>query len=119
MGLVNMGNTCYMNASLQVLRRINEFKEGVIKYKGGGGMGDINSQFTSALQRLVGRLETKGDAFMPYEFFNVRKYFLYFWFLWVYMKLFLVFMVRWCVNVNIGFNDYIPTIRRNGSQRVI
>lgn len=65
-GLVNMGNTCYMNASLQCLRRINEFKEGVMKYKG-GAMGD---PFTAAFQRLVSRLETKGDSFMPYEFFN-------------------------------------------------
>lgn len=64
-----MGNTCYMNASLQCLRRINEFKEGVVKYKG-GGMEDINSEFTRALQKLVTRLETKGDAFMPFEFFT-------------------------------------------------
>ena len=58
-----------MNASLQCLRRINEFKETVSKYKG-GGMGD---PFTASFQRLIGRLETKGDAFMPFEFFNVRK----------------------------------------------
>jgi len=58
-----------MNASLQCLRRINEFKEGVIKYKA-GGMEDINSEFTRALQKLISRLETKGDAFMPFEFFT-------------------------------------------------
>mmetsp|Transcript_14995 Transcript_14995/g.12729 ORF Transcript_14995/g.12729 Transcript_14995/m.12729 type:complete len:149 (-) Transcript_14995:1186-1632(-) len=38
-GLVNMGNTCYMNASLQCLRRINEFKDVVKKYSGGGSPG--------------------------------------------------------------------------------
>lgn len=65
-----MGNTCYMNASLQCLRRINEFKEGLIKYKP-GGMEDINSDFTKSLQRLITRLETKGDSFMPFEFFTV------------------------------------------------
>ena len=57
-----------MNASLQCLRRINEFKEGVFKYKGGA----MSDQFTAAFQRLIARLETKGDAFMPYEFFDVK-----------------------------------------------
>ncbi len=58
-----------MNASLQCMKRINEFKEGVVKYKGG----PMADQFTSSFQRLFNRLETKGDAFMPFEFFNVRN----------------------------------------------
>jgi len=66
-GLVNMGNTCYMNASLQCLRRINEFKDAAIKYKN-AGMG--SDPFTTELQKLISRLETKGDAFMPYGFFT-------------------------------------------------
>lgn len=26
-GLVNLGNTCYLNSSVQVLKRVNEFKK--------------------------------------------------------------------------------------------
>jgi len=56
-----------MNASLQCLRRINEFKDAAIKYKN-AGMG--SDPFTTELQKLISRLETKGDAFMPYGFFT-------------------------------------------------
>lgn len=68
-GLVNMGNTCYMNASLQCLRRINEFKEVVTKFKEQGG-GDPMAKLTGSLSRLFNKLESKGDPVMPMEFFN-------------------------------------------------
>ena len=59
-----------MNASLQCLRRINEFKDTVSKYKAGNG-GDGGSRFTSSFQRLIGSLENKGEAYEPIEFFTV------------------------------------------------
>jgi ubiquitin carboxyl-terminal hydrolase 14 len=69
-GLTNMGNTCYMNASLQCLRRINEFKDVVKNFKANTG-GDQYAQLASALQRVFIKLETKGDAVTPMEFFSV------------------------------------------------
>ena len=63
-----MGNTCYMNASLQCLRRIPEFKEAAMKSK------NSTDPFTGELHKLISRLETKGDAFMPYGFFTVFFY---------------------------------------------
>ena len=32
-GLVNLGNTCYMNATVQCLRTVPEFKESLLKYQ--------------------------------------------------------------------------------------
>jgi len=64
-----MGNTGFMNASIQCLRRINEFKDIVINYKGGA----MEDPFVVSFQRLFERLEIQGDAFMPVEFFDVRK----------------------------------------------
>jgi len=59
-----------MNASLQCLRRINEFKEVVTKFKEQGG-GDPMAKLTGSLSRLFNKLESKGDPVMPMEFFNV------------------------------------------------
>ena len=33
-GIENLGNTCYLNSTLQCLSRINEFREFVMKYEG-------------------------------------------------------------------------------------
>lgn len=64
-----MGNTCYMNASIQCLRRVNELKEALMKYKPVGR--DPNEMLTISLAKLFQKLETKGDAVMPADFFQV------------------------------------------------
>ena len=34
-GLTNLGNTCYMNATVQCLKSVPEFKEALVKYEAG------------------------------------------------------------------------------------
>lgn len=48
-GLVNMGNTCYLNAVVQCLKRVEELRKGVAGK--GAGM-QVAGQLTSALSRL-------------------------------------------------------------------
>ena len=62
-----------MNASLQCLRRINEFKESILKYKGNKNSGDIAENTINSLQKLFLKLETSGDRVTPLEFFSVSS----------------------------------------------
>jgi len=57
-GLTNLGNTCYMNATVQCLKSVPEFKEALVKYEGGGGgnsyedASGLNHAMTSAMRDL-------------------------------------------------------------------
>mmetsp|Transcript_23936 Transcript_23936/g.27821 ORF Transcript_23936/g.27821 Transcript_23936/m.27821 type:complete len:512 (+) Transcript_23936:53-1588(+) len=67
-GLVNMGNTCYMNASLQCLRRINEFKESVQKFSNQDTAPDV--KLTRSLKNLMTYLDNTDESVKPIEFFQ-------------------------------------------------
>merc|ERR1711953_1411368 len=61
-GLTNLGNTCYMNATVQCLKSVPEFKEALVKYESGGGnsyddASGLNHAMTSAMRDLYRRME--------------------------------------------------------------
>ncbi|CAD8102562.1 unnamed protein product [Paramecium primaurelia] len=68
-GLVNQGNTCYMNASIQILRRVNELNE-YVKNNAKQGQGPSVKLF-NALSDVFQQLERKGESFKPFNFLSI------------------------------------------------
>lgn len=66
-GLVNLGNTCYLNSTLQVFRRIPELKSAITS---GQMYQSAHGALCNALKELFIKLDTAGDALEPYEFLN-------------------------------------------------
>ncbi|XP_048762249.1 ubiquitin carboxyl-terminal hydrolase 14-like [Ostrea edulis] len=73
-GLTNLGNTCYMNATVQCLRAIPELKDALKKYTGGltvaGGISTADS-ITAALRDLYNSMDKTGAAIPPIIFLQV------------------------------------------------
>lgn len=72
-GLVNMGNTCYLNSSIQCLRRVNELKNFLLKNKPSTGqmVGLQAKEMFRATSKLFHQLEAKGEGFKPMEFVSI------------------------------------------------
>ena len=71
-GLTNLGNTCYMNATVQCLKTVPEFRDALKQYirtgtssgMAGLGMGDAATQITEAMRDLYKAME-RGQNFPP------------------------------------------------------
>jgi len=62
---VNLGNTCYVNSTIQCLRKVKELMEDLQKMRGGVSRGNIQVSFLVALKDCCKLLDTSGDAVRP------------------------------------------------------
>lgn len=72
-GLENLGNTCYMNSTVQALKRVNELKEALKNYQDSQLGFDNNKVLASAAKKLFTDLDFKGEPFAPLNFVQTLR----------------------------------------------
>ncbi|CEH19499.1 cysteine proteinase [Ceraceosorus bombacis] len=72
-GLTNLGNTCYLNSTLQVLRAVPELQLALNNFAPGMGGVDGESNLTAALRELYKAMGSTTEAFPPLAFLSILR----------------------------------------------
>lgn len=78
-GLTNLGNTCYLNSTLQALRAIPELQDSLVKYQhsnqpGGSALAALPQfDITTQLKNLFKSMGETTEGFAPYSFLQALR----------------------------------------------
>jgi len=72
-GFENLGNTCYMNSTLQCLRTVPELREGLRAAGSSGGSGTADDMFAKALNDSLVGIDSTVKPFPPHRFWATLK----------------------------------------------